>query len=85
MNQFFNQLMNQRLSSNIINLIPHLPEEFDTYLQKIYQDVYESAVKTFRHLYELETSYLIDRSLITNSFIISAFVHIPLTKRNNVF
>lgn len=80
----FGQLMNQHLSPKIIDLIPHLPSEFDKYLKKIDDAGYEAAATTFRHLYQIDTSYLIEKSEI-NNFIITAFVHVPITQKGNLY
>ena len=76
--------MNQRLSSEIINIVPHIPQEFSKYLQKIQNAGYESFATNFRHLYEVETSYVIEKSL-SGSFVINSLVHIPLSQKNNLF
>ena len=82
--EIFNQLMNQRLSSEIINIVPHIPQEFSKYLQKIQNAGFESFATNFRHLYEIETSYVIEKSL-SGSFVINALVLIPLSQKNNLF
>ena len=82
--QIFAQLMNQPLSPEMINLIPNSPTEFDEYIQKIEKAGYESVAVTFRHLYKIPTSYLIEKPE-TNSFIINAFVHIPVAQKGTLF
>ena len=76
--------MNQRLSREIINLIPHLPKEFEDYTKKIKKAGYEITLTTFRHLYEIDTSYYIEKSS-TDSYVINAFVHIPVSQKDNLF